>query len=640
LRGPQGTLFGRNATGGAVQFVSNKPTKDFQGYGTATVGSYNQWILEGAVSGPLGGNVQARLAAISNQDDGYIKAVAPATEDRGGNDHYAIRGQLEWQPSDETDLNLLVRYLKANKETQAGLYSFEPACPNAQYQGEFTRPDQECGFWLTGPGQAGTGWGNGEDGAITPPSRGGSPWKTQETQRSYVDREITGATLHFDWDIGDSLHLVSITDWQHGEKFYLEGGDASPVDGVLFYQGSDLDQYSEEIRLSGEAGSHTWVAGVFGMKVDGDYTGKFADPFYGYDPTIEMMQKTTSWALFAQDEWQFADAWKLIAGVRYWKDDREGGYFGTAPEVPFLSAPVTIIFNKHEVSPLGSSVTPGDATHSFDGVTARVQLDWKPTDDLLWYLSYNRGSKSGGYTFSTGTPYDPDGSQDTPRAFLEGLSFKPETLDAYELGMKSTLGSTTTLNVSAFYYDYTDYQAFAQVGPIQTVINLDANETGLEAELTSRPLDGLTLQLGLSFLDSTVKNVPLPDGAYVAQGTIEDHDLPQAPAVSGNALARYEFNLAGGSLGLQADVQYSDKFCFTVLCAPVEQEDSYTVANARVSYDGAGGHWGVAAFVNNVFDEEYRVYAFDSSLFAGVVAGVYAKPRTWGFSATYRFGAL
>jgi iron complex outermembrane receptor protein len=528
LRGPQGTLFGRNATGGAIQFVSNRPTKDFQGYGTATFGSFNQFIVEGAVSGPFSDTVQARVAAISNQDDGYIKAVAPATQDRGGNDHYAVRGQLAWQPSDTIDLNLLVRYLKANKETQAGLYSFQPACPNDQFQGEFTRPNQSCGFWGTGPGEAGTGWRND---AITP-SRGGDPWKTQETQRSYVDREITGATLHFDWDIGD-LHLVSITDYQKGKKFYLEGGDGSPVDGVLFYQGSDLKQYSEELRLSATTGSHTWVAGVYGMKVDGDYTGKFATPFYGYDPTVEMMQKTTSWAIFAQDEWQFADAWKLIAGARYWSDDREGGYYGTAPEVPGLSAPVTIIFNKREVSPLGSSITPGDATRSFDGVTARVQVDWKPTDALLWYLSYNRGSKSGGFTFSTGTPYDPDGSQAVPRAFLEGLYFKPETLDAYELGMKATLGGTTTLNMSAFYYDYKDYQAFAQYGPIQTVVNLDAHETGLEAELASHPLTGLTLQLGLSYLDSTVNNVVLPDTV-----TVQDHELPQAPKFSGNALDR------------------------------------------------------------------------------------------------------
>ena len=631
LRGPQGTLFGRNATGGAIQFVSNKPSKEFEGYGTATYGSFNQVILEAAVSGPFTETVQARLSAIRNKDDGYMESVVPGVPDRGGNDHYAIRGQLAWQPSEAVDVNLLLRYLKADKETQAGLYSMAPACPNAQFQGEFTRRDQACAYWGTNAGEAGTGYRND---AITP-QWGGDPWKTAETQRSYVDREIKGATLHFDADIGDNLHLTSITDWQDGTKFYLEGGDASPVDGVLFYQGSDLTQYSEELRLSGVTSSHTWVTGVYGMHVDGDYTGKFADPFYGYDPTVEMSQKTNSWAVFAQDEWQFTETWKFIAGLRYWKDVREGTYFGVAPEVPGFSVPVTIIFNQHEVFPDGSGVTPGDAKHDFDGVTARAQLDWKPSDHMLWYLSYNRGSKSGGYTFSTGTPYDPDGSGDNPRAFLQGLSFKPETLDAYELGMKATLGGTTTLNLSAFYYDYTDYQAFAQYGAIQTVVNLDANETGFEAELNSRPVDGLTLQVGLSFLDSTVKHILLPDLT-----TIEDHDLPQAPNVSGNALARYDFDLGAGTLGIQGDVQYSSDFCFTVLCAPDEHEDSYTVANARVSWDSSSRRWGVAAFVNNMFEEKYRVYAFDSSLFAGVVAGVYAKPRWYGVSATYRFGAL
>jgi iron complex outermembrane receptor protein len=630
LRGPQGTLFGRNATGGAIQFISNKPTKDFGGYATATYGSYNQWILEGAVSGPLSENLQGRVAAIFNQDDGYMESVIPGIDDRGGNDHYALRGQLAWQPSDTTDLNLLVRYMKADSETQAGIYSQEPACPNDQFQGEFTPPDVACGFWGTGPGEGGTGYRND---AITP-SRGGDPWKTAETQESYVDREITGVTLHFDWDIGESLHLVSITDYQDASKFYLEGGDASPVDGVLFYQGSDLEQFSQEFRLSGTTGDHTWVAGVYGMDVDGDYTGKFATPFYGYDPTIEMSQKTTSWALFAQDEWTFAEAWKLVVGARYWSDEREGTYFGTAPEVPGLSAPVTIVFNQNEVPPGGSRISPSDAKNSFDGVTARVQLDWKPSDDMLLYASFNRGSKSGGYTFSTGTPYDPDGSLTIPRSFLEGIPFDEETLDAFEVGMKSALGESTTLNVAAFYYDYADYQAFAQFGPVQTVINLDAELTGLEAELTSRPIAGLTLQLGASFLDSKVKDVPLPDGV-----TVEDHDLPQAPEFSGNALARYEFGLADGTLGIQGDLLYSSSFCFTVLCAPVEEEDSYTVVNARISYDSGNGRWGVAAFVNNLFEEEYRVYAFDSSLFAGVVAGVYARPRWYGLSATYRFGA-
>ncbi len=139
LRGPQGTLFGRNATGGAIQFVSNKPTEDFEGYATATVGSYGQFIVEGALSGPLADNFQARIAAISNTDDGYMESIVAGVPDRGGNDHYAVRGQLAWQPSETTDLNLIVRYMKANKETQAGIYSQEPACPNDQFQGEFTQ---------------------------------------------------------------------------------------------------------------------------------------------------------------------------------------------------------------------------------------------------------------------------------------------------------------------------------------------------------------------------------------------------------------------------------------------------------------------------------------------------------------------
>ena len=628
LRGPQGTLFGRNATGGAIQFVSKKPTREAEGYAGITLGRFSQFIAEGAISGPISDSLQGRLAFLRNQDSGYMKSVVTGVPDRGANDHYAIRGQLAWQPSDQTDVNLTLRYLRADKETQAGLYSHEAACPNDRFQGEFTLPTQSCAFWGTGPGQTGTGYRND---AISP-SRGGNPWATAETEPSYVDRKIFGAKVEVETSLG-GMDFVSITDYQHGTKFYTEGGDSSPDGGVYFYQGSELDQVSQELRLSGTAGSHQWVAGVYGMQVKGDYIGKFADPFIDYDPNVNMTQDTTSYAAFAQNEWQFADGWKLIAGLRYWRDVREGSYLGTAAPIPALGQPqVTVIFNQDRIFPVfpGSSVTPDDAKKTFEGVTARLELDYKVNEDTLVYASYNRGSKSGGFTLSTGTPFSPN-----EQAFLEGIPFKPEVLNALEVGVKTRLGETTTLNVSAFYYNYSDYQAFAQFGPVQTVINLDAKETGLEVELASRPVDGLTLQLGLSALDSTVKDVPLPDLA-----TIEDHDLPQAPALSANALARYEFPLLGGMGFVQTDAQYSSKFCFTVLCAPVEREASYTVVNARAGYTAADGRWDVAAYVDNVNEEQYRVYAFDSSLFAGVVAGVYAKPRTFGISATYRFGAL
>jgi iron complex outermembrane receptor protein len=153
-------------------------------------------------------------------------------------------------------------------------------------------------------------------------------------------------------------------------------------------------------------------------------------------------------------------------------------------------------------------------------------------------------------------------------------------------------------------------------------------------EINSRPVPGLTLQLGVSAMSSEVDDIVLPDAV-----TEVKHDMPQAPDFSGNALARYEFALAGGTAFVQGDVLYTDDFCFTVLCAPVEKESSYAVANARIGYGAENGQWQVAAFVDNVTEEEYRVYAFDSSLFAGVVAGVYGKPRTYGLTATWRFGA-
>jgi iron complex outermembrane receptor protein len=528
------------------------------------------------------------------------------------------------------------------------LYSHEPACPNAQRQGEFTPPDVACAFWGSPVGEAGTGYRN--DAII--PSRGGNPWATAETSPSYVDRTIKAATLRIDSRLAD-LDLVSITDFQKANKFYIEGGDASPVLGVVFYQGSKIKQVSEELRLSGKIGQNQVVGGLYGMKVDGDFTGQFADPFYAdvygdpsyaYIPVIIASQHTKSFAIFAQDEWKATDQLSLIGGLRYWRDQREGAYYATEP-----SNGINIAFDSTQV--VGTSfgvpfpqnvvpitLKPADADKTFTGVTARAEIDYHVNEDVMLFASYNRGSKSGGFSFSTGTPFadapafgTPDG---TDAQFLNGIPFRPEVLNAYEAGFKSTISRTTTFNASAFYYDYKDYQAFVQLGYNQTVINLPAKALGMEAEINSHPVTGLTLQLGLSALSSKVKNIVLPDAI-----THVEHDLPQAPKFSGNALARYEFPLGDGIASVQGDVQSSAKFCFTVLCAPVEREAGYTLGNARIGYATANKQWEIAAFVNNIANKKYRVYAFDSSLFAGVVAGVYGKPRTWGFTGTFRFGA-
>jgi iron complex outermembrane receptor protein len=633
LRGPQGTLFGRNATGGLIQFISNKPTKAFEAYGSVTYGSYAQQIYEGAVSGPLTEGLQARVAGIYETSNGYIRNVTPGAPDLFGANHYALRGILAWQPTDSSNVSLILRYLRAPQERQAGGYSFDPACPNQNLQGAFEAPNASCPFWGNPPGTDGSGKYRND--AISP-SRGGDPWSTAGNDAPLArtngkiqdDRRTVGATLRIDAPVGP-VSLVSISDYQHWTKNYLEDDDSSPYNDSQFYLNNEVTQLSEELHGSMQFGQHNLVAGLFWMRINGDYIGGFPIHFIGYEPQVTFSEDTYSWAAFAQDEWKLNDQFKLIAGLRYWHDERIGDYYGHAPVSPLSTQPdVLIIFNPQQIYPGGSHVTPADADKFFDGITARAELDYKPNDDLLFYASYNRGSKSGGFTFSTGTPFAPN-----QPAFLDGIPYKPELLQAYEVGTKATVTSNTAINASVFYYDYKDYQAFAQVGVIQTVVNLAATELGAELELVSHPVTGLSLQLGASWLDSRVKDVLLPDAV-----TVVDHDLPQTPRWSGNALARYEHRLADDWFGsIQGDVLLTGRFCFTVLCAPVEHEHPYTVGNFRIGATGLDGRLELAAFVNNVANRAYRQYAFDASQFSGVSLGIFARPRTYGVSASYHF---
>lgn len=667
LRGPQGTLFGRNATGGAVQFISNKPTDHLDGYLSATYGRYNQTILEGALSGPLGNDVSARISGIYDRDDGYIKNITPGEPDRGGNNHWAVRGIFKVQPTKNFKATLTLRYAEADKERQAGIYSLAPACPNAQFQGEFLPANQVCQYWNNYFGSSYNGGvpgstANGYSNPAIAPSQGGDPWKTAGTGPAYVDRKIFGATLRLDVGLG-AVDLTSISDYQHLKKFYIEGGDGVPelpynfssptayapfttgacpapassvtcyASGTLFYQQADVDQYSQELRLAYTHGNNYLVVGAFGLIIDGKFGAKYATPFDQYDPTVAISQRTESFAFFAQDELKLGDKVKLIGGLRYWHDKKRGDYSASEYFSGFSMhfGPSGISYNDPTgTTPLtGVTVTPAAATPSYDGVTARLELDYKPNPDTLIYASYNRGSKSGGFTFSTGTPFLGQAVIDT----LNNIPYKPETLNDYEVGLKAKLGAHTEFNLAAFYYDYHDYQAFVQVGYTQLVRNLPATNKGIEAELTTHPVPGLTIQLGGSLQDSKVKGVLLPDGV-----TVVDNDLPQTPSFTGNALVRYEFPLAGGKASLQADALYSDGFCFTVMCAPVERESSYHVENIRVGFAPGDGRLNIAFFVNNLFNRKYRVYAFDGSLFWGDTLGVYAKPRTWGVSLRYDFG--
>ena len=658
LRGPQGTLFGRNATGGAIQFISNQPSKTFGGYLTGTYGRFNQTLLEGAVYGPISDTLTARLSGSFDRDDGYIHNVVPGQPDRGADNHWAMRGIIAYEPNSNFKAKLTLRYSEADHERQASIYALSPSCPNAQFQGENLPPTQVCGYWAAYnggvPGSMATGYYNRSVIAW----QGGDPWSIAATGDPYVNRKFFGSTLRLDAKAGP-FDITSITDYQHLSKFYTEAGDSQPefpyvpgqasypvgpcpapdqavtcyAPGTIFYQDDHTNQYSQELRASARFGRNYLVFGAFGMIIDGHFRAKYATPFDLYDPLVVFTQKTESYAFFAQDEYKLSDKLKFIGGLRFWHDHKIGNY--TASE--FFSGftlhygPDGISYNDPTgTTPLtGVTATPADARPSFSAVTARAELDYKPAENLLVYASYNRGSKSGGFTFSTGTPVLGQAVIDT----INGIAYRPETLNDFEVGLKSTLAPGTTLNLAAYYYDYQNYQAFVQVGFTQAVRNLPAKAGGVEAEFTTHPIRGLTLQAAGSYESSRVHDILLPDGA-----TIVTHTLPQAPGFTGNALARYEFDLAGGRASIQGDALFQSSSCFTVLCAPVEREPGYSVENARIGFTPKGGAIDIAFFVNNIFNKAYRDYAYDGSLFFGSTEGVYAKPRTWGLTATVHFG--
>ena len=252
-------------------------------------------------------------------------------------------------------------------------------------------------------------------------------------------------------------------------------------------------------------------------------------------------------------------------------------------------------------------------------MSAKIQLDWTPNEDWLLYAGFTRGHKAGNFSQPFFIPAD-----------LSELPHDEEVLHSFDIGAKGVmLDGILRLNASIFYYDYKDYQAFFFENLAQKVSNFDANVLGAEIELVFNPVDALDLSFGVSLLDTEVEDVGTPIGVL-------DRELPFAPDVSFNGLARYTWPVFGGNLSAQVDFNYVDDFCFGVICHPLEEEDSYIVANTRLSYTTDDKRWRLAAFVKNVGDEEYRKAAVESS-FAGFSSVVFSDPRWYGGSIAYQW---
>jgi iron complex outermembrane receptor protein len=591
LRGPQGTLYGRNATGGLIHYVTVKPSRDFDAYTELTVGERSRLKVEGAAGGPLTDSLSARVSVLHHEFDGYVKNRFPGGQDGDALDVDAVRAQVLLSPSEDVKLSLFLQGM-TNKNDAGNLFPSVPVIV-----------DPVTGLAVSNPGGAGY---NGYI-EVTPNDRR----DTNSNRDVYLKTQQYTAIARGEWNAGD-YQFVAITGFEKTSK------DAqSDSDGTPFTLGTEVhpnaQQFSQELRLSGGGEAVKWTGGLyyFDYHVWG-WQGRLL-PLVVPDtsrPPVLYDLKSESGALFTNFDFQLSSLVSLTAGVRYTVEDKE---------YSLDNRNFNLVFNPTTVGDL--------ARQSDNAMSFNARLNVTPDDDVLLFAGVARGHKAG--TFNVGM---------TPIPF-NAIPVRPEQLTSYEVGAKSSwFGNRLTMNGSVYYYDYEDSQAYQYDGRTlsSTTFNRDAEVKGAELEIVAQPTDSFNLLASVTYMDAKLLDVERPGPSFTGMPAI-DTRMPLAPEWKLSMLARYVWELPAGSrLAFQADATYYAEQYFDAFNSPNHREPGYTVGNVRASWYSPDRKWEISAFVDNVTDKVYRTTAFDLA-FLGFATDVYGKPRWAGVSVGYKW---
>jgi iron complex outermembrane receptor protein len=610
LKGPQGTLFGRNATGGLVHVITRDPTGELEGYVDGTIAEYDQYIVEGALSGPIASNLLGRIAVRHIQNDGWIEnAVGPDSIEE---DTTAVRGKLLFRPNEQWRIKLQAEWFDNHPVDAGGGFA----------TGGFVGPDT-LGRFKPPPSPTDAGYvdadGDPFTGAFDFPGR-----FEREEYMIFADIEYTR----------DNLVFTSITAYSDRDDSYTEDNDLTPVDIAIFRQASEQDNFTQELRLNADFERARATVGFFYLDTDGTYFQNYqidnlagggpsqiatgAPPFLiplGFNQWADYALDTQSWSLFGQVEYDLTDAFTVTAGLRYTADEKDYEYINRCE---ILVAPVPC-------PPMDPATLAGAGLvtdeHDEDGVSARLQADWRVADGVLLFASFNRGYKAFSYNAGFGGA-----------APVAGVRFGGEFLNAFEGGAKIDFwNGRARLNASAFYYLYDDYQAFDQRGTNFILSNTDADIHGMDAELTVSPGGGFNFLFGLALLDTEVQDIPIA-------GQLLDREAPQSPELTFNFAASKDWVLDPGTVRLGFDGRYTDEYYSQLTNAPVTRVNDNWLVNARLAFTPASERWEAAVFVRNLFDEERLIYAFDITFPGnGLVEQSFAPPRWVGGQVRVNF---
>lgn len=652
LRGPQGTLFGRNATGGLIHYLSQDASSDeFNGYAEGQYGRFNDWSLEGAAGGQLAPGLRIRAAARVEKADGYIKSrdtlapdgslIAPGSgQDLGGKDGWAARINLQADLSPDATLSLWYKHSEDNSVATGG-YVFE----NCVYL--------DNGYCDTNAAGLSDDQNGVFNGVTSDPA---SPWEHFGERPGKLDRVMNSYQGQLDWDFG-GVQLTAITNYLKMNKSYSEDGDALPFQVVNVDTSIKFDQFSQELRLAGDTDWLKWQVGAYFLDMDYDGVhGVTGVPIYdlavagngGFSvPTVDQLYKIKSknWSIFAQGDFTLTDRLSLTLGGRYSKDNKSIDYVNVLSDPTFAPQPdPVILFTDQDLA----AVVPGVNREKYSDWAARVSLNFQATSDTLLFASWNRGIKGGNWSLSSNIA-------------AADFRHRPETLNSFEAGFKTSLaGGRLRLNGTVFHYIYDDYQAFSLAGGVPHVFNSDAHATGAELEAFWSPSRNFDAVFGATWETSSVDSIPAtdiqfgpeffpgaPDSQYCTnlgglfrcdfpQKTIEGAELPNAPRFSANYLLRYNVDVGAGNLAAQVDgVWYDDQF-LEVTNGLGSKQDAYNVTNASLTYRHEETGISLTAWGRNIFDKAYRAYALNLGILG--VTSIYSPPATYGATLRVPFG--
>ncbi len=647
LRGPQGTLFGRNTTAGLVHIITKKPDSVFDATVRASVGNAGRLMADGLVNIPLIDDVlAARVAFQTRQDDGWMKD--DAGREWNTTDSRSLRGTLLWTPNDSVEVSLAAEFFRARETGGLG----------------------DCEELLGGP----TGLNflplifGAYDELAAACAPDDDPYLSNDNDPNGLSVDTNSAALTVTWDFSD-MTLTSISAWRDirelneswgwGSDFY--GGPSYHIE-ILADQPSVYDQISQEFRLEGSAFSDrmTWITGLYGFAENGIFR-VWVPLMRGLMPPEDLAEAplwealgpialgvqeggsrrqeidgtNKSWAVFAEATVDVTDAWSVTAGWRWTKDTRQFKRSQWASDFgfdQFYACPGNIgpdglamrSYCKQEVS--------------FSESTPRVILNYAFNDDVMAYLSLSRGYSSGGLNGDV---------------YMQ--PYEPEISDNWEVGMKSQwFERRLQLNVTVFRNDYENQQiTIGRVIDGQLHENLfnaqAATLEGYEVELLATPAEGWFVTGTYGYLDGNYDEFTIIDTSFdpvtfedvrVVRDMSDLSFIAYTPHRSWNLSVAKEFHLDhGGSLTAQVGYNYRGPYYSAATLTRLRRHrtDPLGLVDARLRWDMANGKTSVSLWGTNLSDELYYRTAQDSEG-AGILIYYYAEPRRFGLTLEHRFG--